>query len=422
MGEIFSKLSATDKKGAFLELLIEDVFKDLNLSNVRRQKSGSQYGYDVIGYKDNQCWKAECKNLSIEAKLADIAPKLIWQVDSTTVDKFIIVSVNGISNDLYHLLEKKLFSFPVEIWHGEFLEKVISESPSALKRLELPKPDTANFLNTKPLLFPAHELKFDVVYSKGLPFSYDYFILEGKTIKAYSEVDFCLTATLTNTTKRTFIVQEVIVRTLKFESTDSFKILRQFKQKGLIEPLKLTFIPKEYSGGETKLNNGRLIEVKNGSNEYVQFKLSKKCDPGYYELIFEINCVEGGKSFSLFSSVFCLHKKSVRNDIVNLCIVGKYYDTPVTDILNLELKAWQIIKRDYPNRLKYLGPTDNDTLDKKNMGNTWTINLLKGKKQKENGRHSLEVKSSRKSEMLIDLKIPIEEALYTMQDVFKEMR
>lgn len=173
MSRILNKITTADNKGSFLELLIEDVFKDMNFLNVRKQKSGSQYGYDIIGYKENKCWKAECKNLNSEATINDIAPKLVWHIDSITIDKFVIVSVNGISNDLYHLLEQKLFSFPIEIWHSGYLEKIISESPKALNRLSILQSEIQLKDNVSPLVFPANDLRFDIVYSRRLPFSYE---------------------------------------------------------------------------------------------------------------------------------------------------------------------------------------------------------------------------------------------------------
>lgn len=421
MTEIISKLTLADNKGAFLELIIEDILKDQNFANVRRQKSGSQYGYDVIGYKDSKCWKVECKNLNEEAKINDIAPKLIWHLENISIDRFVIVSVNGISNDLYHLLEKQLFSFPIEIWHGAFLVKIISESPNALNRLGLQKPDMAGMENEQPLIFPANELKFEVAYSRGLPFSFDYFFLGNEIIKAYSEIDFRLTATISNNTNKTFIIQEVIVRTLRFENTKNLRVLRQSKQKGLIEPIKLTFIPKKYAEGEVELNEELLIEVKKCSNEYIEFKLSQKCEPGYYEMIFEINCMDGNKTFSLYSPVFQLHKKSLANDLANLNVCGKYYDTPVDEILKLDTKTWQTLKHDYPDQLKYLGPTINDIIQENKIGNTWTVNLLKGKKVKTNGEFVLEIKPTRKSTLLTDLKIPIRETIHKKEDSIRRI-
>jgi hypothetical protein len=411
MTEVLSILTTANNKGKLLELVVEDVFKDLNFSNVRRQKSGSQYGYDVIAYKDNECWKAECKNLNEEATIKDIAPKLVWHIDSDAVNRFVIVSLNGISNDLHHLLEQRLFSFPIEIWCEEFLLKLICESPRALGRLGINKPDTSNLENAKPIIFHANEVVFNVVYARGLPFSYDYFKLDNEIVKAYSEVDFRLNATVTNKTNRTFIIQEIKVKTLRFVSIGRKRVLRQFKQKGNIEHLKLKFIPKQYAEGEVQLNEGNLFEVKSNSTECIEFKLSQKCEPGYYELIFEINCIDGAKTVSLYSQIFQLHKKSLTNDILNLCVVGKYYDTPVDTILSLDERIWVTAKREPLNHIKYLGPTINDTFQNKEKPQTWAINLLKGKKDKLGGAYALDIKSTRQAKLLVDLNIPIEEAI-----------
>ena len=416
MSEILNKIITAGNKGNFLELIVEDIFKDQNFSNVRKQKSGSQYGYDIIGYKEGKCWKSECKNLSSEATINDIAPKLVWHIDSLTIDKFVIVSVNGISNDLYHLLEQKLFSFPIEIWHSEYLEKIISESPNAMKRLGISQSEITFNNNSAPLVFSANDLKFDVVYSRGSPFSYDYFSIENEIIKAYSEKDFRLTATLNNPTKKTFIIQEITVKTLRYRSTDRIRVLRQFTQKGIIEPLKLTFIPKKYAFGETELNEGKLLEVKSESREYIEFKLSQKCEPGFYELLFVINCVEGARQFSLLSSIFSLHKTNDKEDIVNLNTINKFYDTPVDKILKLDEKTWNTIKKEYPNQLKYLGPTITDTP----IGDTWAVNLLKGKRTKTDRGFRIDVSFSRKSTLLIDLGIPIEEKVYTKDDAMND--
>jgi hypothetical protein len=421
MKEILSILTKASNKGKLLELIVEDIFKDLNFSNVRRQKSGSQYGYDVIAYKDNECWKAECKNLNEDVRINDIAPKLVWHIDSVAVNRFIIVSLNGISNDLHRLLEQRLFSFSIEIWCGEFLMKLISESPRAIERLGINKDDNSNFDIAKPIIFQANELLFNVVYARGLPFSYDYFKLDNELVKAYSEIDFRLNATVTNKTNRSFIIQEIKVKTLRFESIGRKRVLRQFKQKGNIEHLKLKFIPKQYAEGEVQLNEGNLFEVKSNSTECIEFKLSKKCEPGYYELIFEINCIDGAKTFSLYSQIFQLHKKNITNDILNLCVISKYYDTPVETILLLEERIWMTAKRELVNYIKYLGPTINDTVQDKEKPQNWAINLLKGKKNKSGGVYSLDIKSTRQAKLLVDLKIPINETIYTKEDTIREV-
>jgi hypothetical protein len=54
MSEIIKALYDTahsQGKGAKLELVLVDVLEDMGFREVRRQLSGSQYGFDVIAYK-----------------------------------------------------------------------------------------------------------------------------------------------------------------------------------------------------------------------------------------------------------------------------------------------------------------------------------------------------------------------------------
>jgi hypothetical protein len=421
MIKVLELLSNAPNKGTLLELIVEDIFNDLGFSNVRRQGGGSQYGYDVIAYKDNQCWKAECKNLNQDVGVKEIAPKLAWHFNGISIDRFVIVSINPISNDLQYLLERRMFSFAIEIWSGNYLAKLICESPKACERLKIESLLNVNISDATQIVFPANDLKFYVNYSSGLPFSFDYFLIDKKLIKAYSEVDFRLTAVISNHTNRTIAVHSIKAKTLRFEKTDGSRILRQFKQKGNIKPLKLTFIPKQYPEGEVELNADRILEIKNNSTEYIEFKLSNKCQPGYYELLFEINCVEEGSQFLLYSSIFQLHKMSLKNDSVNLCVVGKYYDSPVEEILRLNNSTWMNIKREYSNGIKYLGPTIIDVVENKVKPLTWSVNLLQGKRSKADGSYFLNINSTSRPKLVIDLKIPIEEHIYTREDAFREI-
>src|SRR4051812_48575433 len=99
-GEILKKLQAPGNKGELLELVLVDLLEDLGFKSVRRQLSGSQYGFDVsahtISRRDGrqEVWKFECKNLSRPVTVEDIAPKLLWHDGSVTIDRFVIVGVS----------------------------------------------------------------------------------------------------------------------------------------------------------------------------------------------------------------------------------------------------------------------------------------------------------------------------------------
>lgn len=413
MQKILDIIGQPKNKGALLELLVEDIFKDIGLYNVKKQNSGSQYGFDVIGYVNGKCWKAECKNLRKESTVDDIAPKLVWHTSGNNIDKFIVVSTNGISNDLNYLLEKKLFPFPIEIWQDEFLEKLIYESPRALERLNLKKEDVTVNHKAQRLIFPKNELTFNVFYAEHSPFSFDYFFSEDeRLIKAYSEHDFKLTATVANNLNESVIIQEVLIKTLNYETTTGKRVLRQATQKGIIQPIELKFSPKNYPMGQINVIENKVIEIEAKSTEVLTFKLEKS-KPGFYEIMIILNCIRGDKNFLLCSSIFPLHIKSSLDNIVTLYTI-QFYDSPVSEILNIDNKKWWKIKKEFPKGMKYLGPT---LFDKEYNSETWKVQLLKGKVEKEKGKRVLDVYSRQKPKLLCDLKIPVDEKIDTSLEI-----
>jgi len=418
MSEILHLLSRALNKGLLLELIIEDIFLDMGLNNVRKQKSGSQYGYDIIGFQDDNCWKAECKNLKNEATINDIAPKLIWHLDGRRIDKFIIVSVNGISNDLFHLFENHWFSFPIEVWHSEYLEFLILNSPRAVKRLGI-KEGRIN-LETAPLIFLPKGLKFDVVYKRDTPFSYDYFKLDNKLIKAYTEKDFKLVASIRNTTKSDVIIKEVNVRTMDYKLTTDIRVFRQRMAQGLIQPIKLNFIPRSSTNGKINLIEGSLIEVKQFENEYLEFNLSSATKSGYYELIFEISFLEDGVNKILYSPVFPLHVISESNDSIKLDVKGKYYDTPAQKILELKERIWNRIKQDEDTYIRFLGPhlLESD----ENFGENWKVSSLKKIHKEDAPKGYFGLEQLENNEETIELNIPIEEKLWSEKEFLKKLQ
>lgn len=418
MGIILDRISNSANKGKLLEQVIEDILYDKKFSYIRRQKSGSQFGYDVIGYLDNECWKIECKNLNTEATVNDIAPKLVWHIEDRIIDKFIIASVNGISNDLHLLLEKKLFSFIIEIWEGDYLEKLIFESPRALKRLDIDL-KVFNFSikeYSKPLYFPKNEVTFKVNYANGLPYSIDYLILNANLVKAYTENDFRLIATIDNPTNKAILISEIIVRTHKYINSEKLRVLRQCKFKGIIEPLHLRFTPKTYAGGEIPINEHKLIEVEKEKRKYIEFKLSNKCQPGYYEILFEITYIQDDKIHKLLSPVFPLHKKNENNDILEVFIVGKFYDSPSEEILKIYTFEWRKAKYSELNTVKFLGPSINNIVQNNFTDITWKINQIKGKIDNKN----INFDPTKPTTERIDFGIAIKEEVHTLNQTINK--
>jgi hypothetical protein len=419
MGAIIDKLSSVKDKGPFLEILVEEVLKNQNFKNVKRQKNGSQFGYDLIGYKETnggtECCKVECKNLKKNATVVDIAPKLMWHVNSEYINRFIIVSPLGISNELQFLLEQKPFYFPVEVWQGDYLEKIIFECEQARKMIGV-----ENFLvdiNATPVILPAGEMMFDVYNPVHIPFSYDYFTDDaGRLVRSYTEQNFAINVTIDNPTQENFIVTELNIKTTDFKEINR-RILREYKLKGTVEQTKFEFSPRNQIEGITQiLNTGTLFEVKPDSVENICLMLSDNAAPGYYQFIVEIRGRLRSNTVTMYSQIFSLHIPASDADVCRLCVVGKYYDSPVVKILNLSADEWSLIKNRPKNSIAFLGPTIN-SIPRGDFYNEWKISELEGTID----GHQMTINPSSTDKQVLNLSIPIEEELYSLNDVIRQL-
>ena len=422
MDPILEKLDSSIRKGALLEEVLEDILTDLTFSNVRRQKSGAQYGYDLIAHKTgnrNEVWKFECKNLSNLISINDIAPKLIWHLCDEFVDRFIIVSVTGPSEYLTQLFQKVKFHLPIEIWSGDYLLQQISKSPKALQRLGITGQIKPVSKKVDPIIYEQSLVVFDALCSEKLPFSYDYFHTEKGLVKAYTEEWIPLVVGFCNNSKiHSFKCTEINVVTLYYCKVEG-RIFRQSKLKGIIKPEPLSFVPSTIPArGLPLLDANTILEVKANQDEFLKLELNKdKTEPGYYELIFEAKGKFKNRELTMYSPVFPLHVAALNADIARLYVVGKFYDGPVSTVLNLEQDKWQDIKDMKKQDMMYLGPTMSEVM-KGTKDSTWKIRSIKGKKSSAPGQFYMDIELNTPSLVYCDLNIPIEEKIYSTEDSF----
>ena len=210
--------------------------------------------YDMVS---NPYKVGDILHLSID----DIAPKLLWYFGSNTIDHFVIVSTSDVSNDLDHLLSEHQFPMPIHIWSGSTLEKIIYESPLALKRLGLEyqintdkKNDVAYIEGIDKVYLPKEPVSLDVFHELDPPYAFDYLLINNhQTIKAYNEIKFCLFACVTNWGRYPFDIYSLSVVTSNYIHTTNQRILREIKPKGIYEPVKLTFNPTTTIGSEKNI-------------------------------------------------------------------------------------------------------------------------------------------------------------------------
>jgi len=407
---ILSKLELASNKGQLLELIAEDILIDLKFLNVNRQRAGSQYGFDLVAYRNdegqNECWKIECKNLINGAKVSDVAPKVVWHLGDGRIDTFVVISPNGISNDLRLLLETHPFSFEVQIWHGEYLEKLINDSPRALLRLEVPKQSFDR--NAEPEKFPSSLFFFEAYHRYRMPYSIDFFEIEQSYFKSYTEDQFLIDVLIQNKSNSDLIINEIVIITVDYKRVES-RVLRQFKMKGLKEPIKFSFEPSYYRGLEVELlSPDKVLVVGKGSTEILQFSLADKIKSGFYNLMFEVRGNSRGKAVRLNSEIFHLNVLDTDADQLSLCVLGKYYEEPVPAILELSNQKWNLLKDNPDGSLRFLGKTIlPKSLDIEPM--SWKILEVKVRRIDS---HTGELDDS--ESVLLDLGTPITEELYSV--------
>ncbi len=421
MSKIIEKLQQSADKGNLLENVLKDILQADDFYNVRIQNKGSQFGFDLFANKQNgiktENWKFECKNLNTKVNVDNFAPKIIWHLNPHSIDKFVLVTILDISNDLLHLLETIKFSFPIEIWTADYLEYKIAKNKIALERLALERLDlleqfTDNKIEIKPIFYQASSAKFYVLHAQNPPFSYDYFYLNDVVNKTYTENNFKLISMFENNTDDILKINSLVVKTLKYNSVNS-RILRQHKMKGIFKAEKFTFTPKCEIGDEIELlDNDSILKIPAKTDETIYFELSNNSKSGYYEIIFIAKGFLKDIPVTFCSPIFPLHIKDKSENFLQLTVIGKHYESPVSTLLKLDDSKWNELRRLTWNKnlQVYLGNTIDDIV-KNQLCSDWEIKTVKLKKV-----NKTENLISSNSKTYMNLNLPILEKPFDFYD------
>jgi hypothetical protein len=268
--------------------------------------------------------------------------------------------------------------------------------------------------------FSASKIKFNAVYNEGEPYSIDYFKVDEDIVKAYTEVFFRVTASVNNTTAESAFVHQVNIKTLSYKAIDS-RIVRQFKQKGIIQPIKFSFLPKPYPFGSANLlHDGKIIDLPASTTSYMDFKLDEDTLPGFYEFVFELVLTVGGITKQLYSNRFSLNVLANDPNAIHLNTAGQYYDTPVSTLLTLKEEDWQTLKARPKEALTYLGPTIFEIASEAPPDKTWKIREIYGKRETKGKGFEMTI-PNQQSKIILDLEIPVEEKFISLKDIYSHL-
>jgi hypothetical protein len=422
VGKVLDILRNSDDKGKLLERVLERLLSDLGFDNVRRQQSGTQFGFDVMAVRRSQTdereevWKFECKNLSGPITVNDIAPKLIWYFGRNVMDRFVIVGTSELSNDLHYLLSNHTFSMPIVVWAGNHLERLILSSRGAMELLGLPAETNAVLREREfePVRYLPQSVTFDVFHELDPPFRFDYFLQGDEVTKAYTQQEFRLGAVLTNNSNRPVDVHAFEVITLDFQHIET-RVLRLAKMKGLYKPIELVFNPSTRVGGVSGILGPFAWRVESQNQEMIRLTLDEDSQPGLYRIMFRVSFTEGTELIKLHSPSFLLRVGDSTDDVLTLHVF-RHYDSAAEYVLRLEESKWRLLKgrTSAGDSIVFLGPSSYE-ISKRIEDSTWIIREIAGVPLTD-GRPGIEISYGQPSTILLNLGVPVEEDLYSLAD------
>lgn len=362
-----------------LERVAVGVLKDLGAIEVRRQLSGTQFGFDIWARVPNhqgefEIWKIECKNLGKPLALDDVAPKLIWHSASATIDRFVLVSTSPPANDLIHFLESHPYSFPIELWTGDTLFRLVTASALALRALRLTE-------NPGPLPTPGHvylprgPLLFDLIHTQNPPRQFAFYKPEGGAlVKSFTSLEFKLDVLLGNRGRKDVIVRQLRCRTIARADLGRLRLLVQTKAKGLFEPEKLTYRPSTLASGETDVLGGKVVSLPGNTMTILRIELDEDTLPGAYELQFLVHATHPDGAQNVMSPIFLVLVPSGTEDTLNVLTFGRHYEDPVERILDLPQRQWKrLVDLDARDRWLWIGPLPDEVVGRAKAPKRWTI-------------------------------------------------
>lgn len=419
---VLERLAAAPDKGDLLERVLEEALPDLGFEAVHRQASGTQFGFDLIahrplgGGKQPEVWKFECKNLARRLSVADVAPKLVWHIKPATLDRLVFVDLRGPSNDLRQLLESNPLSVPIELWSGACLASRVLQSPRALRALGLDAAPAAPPATTGPMVFrPTSRLSLDLVHHHDPPGEFDFLPVGETALKTFTDADFRLWACVTNGSAGPAHVLSLQVETKAYRPWNG-RVLRLVKPKGVFEPPELLFKPSRRPGARRELmKSGRAIQLAARDTQVLVLPLDPTTPPGLYEFFFRARGHVDGRGCEVFSGRFQVHIQSPDCDLLQLWVMGRHYEEPVQELLDLPAGQWDRLKElsREPDSQIYLGPTWHEVMLEK-PDDRWLIRRFPVEPRPDG---SANFKVEAPSTPVLELETPLRQPHDTLKDM-----
>lgn len=414
---------AAAQKGALMERATEALLSDLGFRGVRRQRSGSQFGCDLRatrGVDDGEeRWVFECKNLSKQVNLADIAPKLVWH-HSGTVDAFVLVSASDVANDVVQLVERHPFPMDIHLWCGRAFADLVRGSPNALRVLGVAGRPTTAAVRFPAAYAGAAPAALDVVHHDDPPGALDYVMgADGGVAKCYVHDDrFVLDAHLSRRVRGPVIAKRMEVVITSHEPVRG-RVLQLLKPKGLFEPHEFHFTLSP-SRPQVDLLGGKWLAIDRAEDGCARLLLDDVEEPGLYAFHVAAAVAWAGDSGQCRSATFLLHEPGPDADFLRLIVRGRHYDSGAAAVLRLPEGDWRALQREATREdaSLFLGPTGYEVA--RRIKDTRWIIRRQGLTPLGDGHFAPH--EDLPGEPFMRLRAKVEEPLYTTSDALARLR
>ncbi len=222
-------------------------------------------------------------------------------------------------------------------------------------------------------------------------------------------------AAVTNHGDLPFDLHSLMVTTLDYRQLKG-RVVRLEKPKGVFQPIKLTFGLSQIPGGSRSVLGDRVWRVAPRHTDVIALVLDVRTLPGVYRIVFSAQGVLDGQRVTMFSPSFLVHIDGEKEDLLELAVHGRHYDSPTTQLLALGEDEWNMLRAlsARNDRKLFLGPTLYELLHG-HRDSVWVVREVAVQSGDADGLSWELVQGDEPAVVVLDLGTAVDEELYSLQ-------
>lgn len=384
IGDLRTACAAFDPKGETLELVTEDLLREMEFVNVRRQNAGTQFGRDISADLRDPTgaatqWYVESKNWEGRIGVADLGAKLIWHLAKLRLTGgFVVVGPSELSNELREILSAHPFPFRIYDWTGEAFARLVTLCADTrgkwFPNVVVPGLTSDERKAWRDLLFscgtggtgyaPEHPLRVHVEVVHTPPFQQAYALFADTLVRFDTDERFEHRLCWSNVGDSQVMVTAIRVRTLARLPLPA-RLLLLRKLKGEFDPLRLDYVLPR-SGESNEILNGRVRRLDPGESECHALRLIGYTEPGVHDVEIVIDYFVSGVQRTAVAARLRVcagaSDPDAQTETLNLYVFRRYYERLAEALLQRPADWARIRSAATDEAMIYLGPTQVDAM------------------------------------------------------------